>query len=176
MRILPVCVGLGATVLASAAAAQVNQSYAYDANGRLVGVTTSGSAGSNAASYAYDDANNRTLRGQSGVSSWAALRRLPVDGLLSPHQALTSPDGTWSLALRSSGRLELWSADAPVPSELASVFEVSAEGEARFLPPAGMASGEARVELASDGRLLMLNGRGEVLWRSNPATAEEGGQ
>lgn len=106
MRILPVGVGLGATVLASAAAAQVNQSYAYDANGRLVGVTTSGSAGSNAASYTYDDANNRTLRGQSGVSSWAALRRLPVDGLLSPHQALTSPDGTWSLALRSSGRLE----------------------------------------------------------------------
>ncbi|WP_343792926.1 hypothetical protein, partial [Brevundimonas kwangchunensis] len=109
-------------------------------------------------------------------SSWAALRRLPVDGLLSPHQALTSPDGTWSLALRSSGRLELWSADAPVPSELASVFEVSAEGETRFLPPSGSAAADARLELAGDGSLLMLDLAGQVLWRSDAATAGEDGQ
>jgi glucose/arabinose dehydrogenase len=176
MRHLSRCVCVAVMATATEAAAQAAQSYTYDANGRLVGVSTTGPAGSNTASYTYDDANNRTLRGQGGVSYWAALRRLPADSPLPPHQALTSPDGTWSLAFRSSGRLELWSAETPLPSDLAAMFEVSTDGDARFLPPSGLATTEARLELASDGSLLMLDRADQVLWRSDAATAGEDGQ
>ncbi|GAA0622533.1 hypothetical protein GCM10009422_18120 [Brevundimonas kwangchunensis] len=176
MRCLAVCALLVGVAGASAAEAQATQSYTYDANGRLVGVTTSGPAGTHASSYSYDDANNRTLRGQGGVSYWAALRRLPADNPLLPHQALTSPDGTWSLAFRPSGRLELWSASTPLPSDLAAMFEVSSEGDARFLPPSGIATTDARLELASDGSLLMVDPADQVLWRSDVTAGGEAGR
>ncbi|WP_343792960.1 hypothetical protein [Brevundimonas kwangchunensis] len=98
-----------------------------------------------------------------------------MDQLLLPHQALTSPDGQYSLAFRPSGRLELWLANAPVPSELASAFEVSAEGEARFLL-GGVLENDARLELAHDGALRLLGRSGEELWRSASADTVEGGQ
>ena len=176
MRLLSCCVCLAAAAFATGAAAQVTQAYAYDANGRLVGVTTSGGSGTNTAVYTYDDANNRTYRGQSGVSAYAVLQQMPADQLLLPHQALTSPDGAFSLAVRSSGQLELWLGDAPMPSDLAAAFQLSVNGEARFLPPPGLATGDAHLRLASDGALTMLDSAEQVLWRSLSAINLEAGQ
>ncbi|MDI6623262.1 MAG: RHS repeat protein [Brevundimonas sp.] len=66
-------IALVLTSLPAAAVAQVTQTYQYDANGRLTGVTTSGAGGTHASSYAYDDANNRTYRSQTGTMAYAAL-------------------------------------------------------------------------------------------------------
>src|SRR5688572_30781663 len=94
--------------LPAAAIAQVTQSYEYDGNGRLVEVTTTGSGGTNTAAYVYDDADNRISRSQTGTTAYAALSRLPIGEDLQPHQALVSPNGRFSLAVRASGALELW--------------------------------------------------------------------
>lgn len=66
---------LALTALPAAALAQVTQTYQYDANGRLTGVTTSGGGGVHSSVYAYDDANNRTYRSQTGTTAYAALLR-----------------------------------------------------------------------------------------------------
>lgn len=97
-----------ALLSASPVIAQVTQTYQYDANGRLTGVTTTGSGGTNTATYDYDDADNRTSRSQTGATAWASILQLPAD------QALVSADGHFSFALRPTGRLELWREDDPV--------------------------------------------------------------
>jgi glucose/arabinose dehydrogenase len=173
MRCVYHCVCLLLAGAASPALAQVTQAYSYDANGRLEAVGVSGAAGTNSVGYAYDDANNRTYRSQSGSTAYAALSRMPADHPLLPHQALVSADGAYSLALRSSGRLELWFADASAPSGLASVFEVTSEGEARFLAPDRLEVQGTQLALAEDGALLMLGDNEKVLWRSDAARARE---
>lgn len=106
-----VCVG----ALADGAQAQVTQSYSYDGNGRLIGVSTNSTGGGlNTASYAYDKVHNRVQRVRAGTTTYAALSDLPDGGLLSPLEALVSPDGRFTFALRSTGRLELWREDDPV--------------------------------------------------------------
>ncbi len=76
--LVSVFIALTLAGLAGVANAQVTQTYSYDANGRLTGVSTTGSGGTNTAAYVYDDADNRTSRSQTGTSTWAALSRLPV--------------------------------------------------------------------------------------------------
>jgi len=170
-----VSVALALACVPAAAVAQVTQTYQYDANGRLTGVTTTGSGGTNTATYAYDDADNRTSRSQTGTTAYAALSRLPaVDDLL-PLQALVSPNGHFNLAVRSSGALELWADQSVVWSSLADelgrpIFAVDGAGNARFLgtgreddSPAG-----AYLALQDDGNLMLRDVKGSaILWQSN---------
>lgn len=81
--------------LPALAAAQVAQTFSYDAHGRLTGVTTAGSAGTNTAAYVYDDADNRTSRSQTGTAAYATLAPPP-----GPWQSLTVD--TVTLALKGS--------------------------------------------------------------------------
>jgi YD repeat-containing protein len=140
------CAVAGAVALAGAAHAQVTQSYSYDGNGRLVGVSTSGSGGTNTSAYTYDAANNRVQRVRSGTSTYAALSRLPSGALLSPFEALVSPDGRFTFAMRSTGRLELWRGDDPLWSldDLADTPQVVTSDAGALLalestPESGMA-------------------------------------
>lgn len=170
-----VSVALVLAYVPAAAVAQVTQTYTYDANGRLTGVTTTGSGGTNTAAYAYDDADNRTSRSQTGTTAYAALSRLPAGDDLLPLQALVSPNGRFSLAVRSSGALELWADQSVVWSNLADepgrpIFAVDGEGNAKFLgtgreddSPAG-----AYLALQDDGNLMLRDAMGSaVLWQSN---------
>ena len=171
-------VALGAP---GASLAQVTQTYSYDANGRLTGVVTTGGAGTHTSAYAYDAANNRTSRSQTGVTAWAAISQLPTPQLLQPDEALVSPDGRYSFALRSSGRLELWSGEEPAVSDseaLAAAFRLFDDGRARFLPsiPAELPQAGAWVSLRDDGALTLLDEAGSELWRSSAATGQEGAQ
>ena len=102
---------LGLAALALPASAQVTQSYQYDGNGRLTGVSTSDTGGTNTAAYAYDDADNRTSRSQTGSSAWALLS-LPIDRALEPGVALASTDDWFSLALLVTGAAAMRTADA----------------------------------------------------------------
>ncbi len=150
--------------------AQVTQSYTYDANGRLTGVATTGGAGTHASAYAYDDADNRVSRSQSGTSAWAAIHDLPAGEALRPDQALTSPDGRYSLALRPSGRMELWSGDRGVrqDADIETAFRIEADGRARFSSVEAGAAG-ARLTLSDAGELILSSETGTALWSSTAA-------
>ncbi len=175
--LVSVSIALAVAGLPGAAIAQVTQAYSYDGNGRLTGVSTTASGETNTAAYAYDDADNRTLRSQTGSTTWAALSRLPVDQELQPHQALVSTDGRFSLALRASGRVEVEStetgrgAGSPL---LATFFRIDGGGAARFRPEADFADQDAFLTLTGTGELMLLSGLsdGTVLWRSRTAVAE----
>jgi len=166
--------------LPGAAIAQVTQTYNYDANGRLTGVTTTGSAGTNAAVYAYDDADNRTSRSQTGTTAYAALSRLPASDDLQPHQALVSPNGRFSLAVRDSGALELWTGQSilwsnSIDAHTRPIFTVDGAGSARFRETefADSPRSGAYLALRDDGALALFDGLGsQVLIR--PAQARDG--
>lgn len=161
------------------AAAQVTQTYQYDGHGRLTGVTTSGAGGTNSAVYAYDRANNRISRSQTGATAWAALLQLPANQFLQPNEALVSPDGRYSFALRPSGELELWLDDVPDMSgsrALAAAFGVTEDGQAQFAPSLPSATANAWVALRNDGDLALLDEAGGELWRSSTVTGREAAQ
>lgn len=59
---------LSALAVAAAAVAAETITYGYDARGRLVQVQHNGSVNNNVATnYAYDKADNRTLKNTTGV-------------------------------------------------------------------------------------------------------------
>jgi YD repeat-containing protein len=178
MKILAVSFGAFALVAPGVSLAQVTQTYSYDANGRLTGVVTTGTAGTHTSAYAYDAANNRTSRSQTGVTTWAAISQLPVNQLLQPDEALVSPDGRYSFALRSSGQLELWSGEAlaaPESRSLMAAFSLTDDGQARFAPSLSVPAG-ASVTLRDDGYLALLDEAGDEVWRSGDAAGQEAGQ
>lgn len=156
---------------AGAAAQAVTQTYQYDANGRLTGVTTTGAAGTNTAAYVYDDADNRTSRSQTGTA-YAELKFFPADRALRPDQALVSADGRYSFALRASGKLELWADDlaqSAASEMIATAFLVGADGQVRFQPQ-GLAPDRlvrADLSLGDDGELVLRDrADGTTLWRT----------
>lgn len=166
------------TALACPASAQVVQTYTYDANGRLTGISTTGSGGTNTVAYVYDDADNRTSRSQTGTSAYAALLSLPIGRPLQPSEALVSPDGGYSLALRASGRVELEAGDSrrvATPASLAGFFAIDSAGAARFRPEADLAEVRgASLTLTDAGELMLLSGLPDVtvLWRSGMTVVE----
>ena len=178
--LVSVSIGLALANLPAAAIAQVTQTYQYDGNGRLIGVTTTGSAGTNTATYAYDDAHNRTSRNQTGTTAYAAILSLPLDQALRPDQALVSPDGRFSLALRASGRLELWTDAQPYPMLVdagAGAFNLTDSGQAHFIPQnVDSRTRGASVALADDGSLLVVDETGSTLWRSIAPLESEAGK
>ncbi len=182
--LVSVAVAVALAGLPAIAVAQVTQTYSYDANGRLIGVTTTGSGGTNTAAYAYDDADNRTSRSQTGTTAYAALSRLPAGDDLLPLQALVSPSGRFSLAVRDSGALELWADQSVVWSDLADepghpIFTVDGEGKARFLGGARADDARAGAYLAlqDDGNLMLRSAAGTaVLWQSNACCSRGVGQ
>lgn len=183
MRVVAVLAAAFALAAPGVCLAQVTQSYSYDGNGRLTGVVTSNGTNTHTSAYAYDGANNRTARNGAGATTWAAVSRLPANRWLQPDEALISPDGRYSLAFRPSGRLELWSGDAPAPAlagapSLAAAFRLTDGGEALFLPrpTTASASGDSWVSLGDDGTLLLISETGDEVWRSGNATDQEAGR
>ena len=180
MKTLAALLGAVAVIAPVASRAQVTQTYSYDANGRLTGVVTSGGAGTHTSAYAYDAANNRTSRSQTGTTAWAAIPHLPVNRFLQPDEALVSPDGRYSFALRPSGQMELWFGDTHATSDsraLLAASRLTDDGKAEIWPslPAASPTG-AWVSLRDNGQLALLDEAGDEVWRSGDATGQEAGQ
>lgn len=183
MKCLAISFGAVVLVAPGVGLAQVTQTYGYDAHGRLTGVVTSGGAGTHTSTYAYDGANNRTLRSQTGTTAWAALPLLPVNQFLQPHEALVSPDGHYSFAMRSSGQLELWAGETLASSDfrpLVTAFSLTEDGQAQFAlslsittPTPNAPTANVWVALRNDGQLALLDEAGGEVWRSGDATAQE---
>lgn len=170
-HLLVSCAVVGVLAAAGAAQAQVTQSYSYDGNGRLTGVTTtSGGGGTNTAAYAYDAAHNRTQRVRSGTSTYAAIQSLPDGGLLSPLEALVSPDGRFTFAMRPTGRLELWREDDPVwrLEDLAGAPRFAMTDAGARLALGREEAPEAPVwSVTNDGALIATAGTGDAtVWSS----------
>jgi YD repeat-containing protein len=164
------CAAVGMAAAGGVARAQVTQSYSYDGNGRLVGVTTSGAGGTNVAAYAYDRVHNRVQRVRSGTSTYAAVYSLPDGGLLSPSEALVSPDGRFTFALRPTGRLELWREDDPVwrLEDLVDAPRFAVTGDGARVALGGEPALEAPLwSVTNDGALIVTAGTGEAtVWSS----------
>jgi YD repeat-containing protein len=170
MKLLVVFGAAASLASAGMAQAQVTQSYSYDGNGRLIGVSTSGSGGTNTAAYAYDAAHNRTSRVRAGTTTYAALDSLPDGGLLSLDEALVSPDGRFTFAMRSTGRLELWKEDDPVwrLEELAGAPQLAMTDAGARLALGGEPSADAAVwSVTNDGALIVTGGSSSTtVWSS----------
>jgi hypothetical protein len=169
MRVV-LCAAAGTAAVAGAAYAQVTQSYSYDGNGRLIGVITSGSSGTNTASYAYDDAHNRVQRVRSGTATYAAVHSLPDGGTLPPTEALVSPDGRFTFALRPTGHLELWREDDRLWSleDLAGAPAVALSDAGAQLALGNQEAAEGPVwSVTNDGALIVSAGPGAAtVWSS----------
>ena len=171
MKAYLAAVGWLALVVPSVAGAQVVQTYTYDANGRLTGAATSGSAGTHTSAYVYDAANNRVSRSQTGASAWASLSRLPTNQLLQPDEALFSPDGRYSFALRPSGKMELWFGEEPAEAGLQpsrAAFDLTSERQARFAvsPTTSGYAADTWLALRDDGILILIDEMDRPLWAS----------
>lgn len=70
MRILRIMVGVACAVGSAAAIAGETVAYSYDARGRLIQVTRSGTVNNGVStSYTYDKANNRTNKTTTGSAN-----------------------------------------------------------------------------------------------------------
>lgn len=157
--------------MAGGAQAEVTRSLIHDGNGRLVGViTTPGSGGTSTAAYAYDAAHNRTQPARSGPSTHATIQSLPEGDLLSPMEALVSPDGRFTFALPLTGRLELWREGGPVWTldDLAGAPRFAmTEAGARHSLERGQAPDASAWSAADDGALIATIGAGNAaVWSS----------
>ena len=132
-------IAMALAVLPAPTLAQVTQTYQYDGNGRLIGVSTTGGAGSHSSVYTYDDANNRMFRSQTGTTAYAAIpqnlgyklwldRTFAADSLALAFSG-RAPD---TLSNRSSGVASTRAAIADEPTyamaTLSSVEPIPANG------------------------------------------------
>lgn len=168
-----------ALLLAGAAEAQTQQTYRYDANGRLIAATTAQPSSGTWSSYALDDADNRTSRNNATIAYPADTWRMAAGERLLPGQQLTSKDGRFALKVQQDGNLVLWFGSTPLwasgtatgrsvylhnNGDLVSLTD-PAGSPLWFLPPAG---GTGVLILQNDGNLVLkTSSAGSVVWQSN---------
>jgi len=136
--------------LASPVLAQDAQTYLYDANGRLIAATTARPTSGAYASYALDDANNRTARNAYATTGPTTAGKLLSGESLVPTQAITN--GSYTLTLQTSGDL--------VVTGPSGVVQHSCTGTGRSL--------YARME--TNGNFVVRDVAGAILWQSNTGT------
>lgn len=165
----------------SPATAQDSQTILYDANGRVVAVTTAQASGGVTASYGFDDADNRLSRGAVAHTGPTVAWQLTSEQTLVPTQKLTSQDGRFTLTLQRDGNLVLhfgatvlWNSGTATGRSI--YFRVQAGGNAALVDAAGLpvwTSGTngnwySVLTLQNDGNLVMKNAAGTtILWQSN---------
>jgi YD repeat-containing protein len=133
--------------LASSVLAQDAQTYLYDANGRLIAATTARPTSGSYASYALDDADNRTARNAYATTGPTVAGKLLSGESLIPTQAITN--GSYTLTLQTSGDL--------VVTGPSGLVQHSCTGTGRSL--------YARME--TNGNLVVRDVAGTALWQSN---------
>jgi hypothetical protein len=165
---------------AQPAAAQVTQTYTYDANGRLIAVATANPTGGVTTGYDLDAADNRVLREAYATVKSGTTWTMTNDQALVTSQKMVSQDGRFSLLLQQDGNLvlyfgstPLWATNTPTGRQL--YFRVQADGNAvlynvEFDPVwasnTATYSG-ATLTLQNDGNLVLRDTGGTIRWQSN---------
>jgi hypothetical protein len=161
------------------AAAQSQETYRYDANGRLIAGMTARTSSQGFTRYALDDADNRTSRGDYAVNFPANAWRLTTNEGLVVGSKLTSQDSRFTLTAEASGDLvlrfgatTLWSAGTA--NGRSTFLRLSAGGVLTLYDPAEAslwatpaAGANAVLTLQNDGNLVLKNSGGSVVWQSN---------
>lgn len=133
--------------LALPAVAQDAQTYLYDANGRLIAVTTARPASAAFASYLLDDADNRTVRNAYPTASPTVAGKLLNTQSLVPTQSIAN--GSYTLTLQADGDL--------VVTGPSGVVQHSCTGTGRSL----------YAKMENDGNFVVRDAAQEILWQSN---------
>lgn len=133
--------------LVSPAPAQDAQTYLYDANGRLIAVTTARPTAGAFTSYLLDDADNRTTRNAFPTTSPTMAGKLLSGQFLVPTQSITN--GSYTLTLQPGGDL--------VVTGPSGVVQRSCTGTGRSL----------YVRMESNGNLVVRDVAQAILWQSN---------
>lgn len=135
------------TALALPALAQDAQTYLYDANGRLIAVTTAKPTVGAFASYTLDDADNRTYRAASPTTNPTVAGKLLSGQFLVPTQSITN--GAYSLTFEASGDL--------VVTGPGGLVQHSCTGTGRSL----------YVRMETSGNFVVRDVAQNILWQSN---------
>ena len=133
--------------LAFSASAQTTQTYIYDANGRLIAATTARPTSGTYASYALDDAENRTARNAWATTGPATAGKLLSGESLVPTQSIVN--GSYTLTLEPAGDL--------VVTGPSGVVQHSCTGTGRSL----------YAQMETNGNLVVRDVAGAVLWQTN---------
>lgn len=158
--------------------------YSYDALGRLVSTTHSGSVNNGLQSrYVHDKADNRTNVAVSGAG-----RAGPAPGgtyvetatILYPGESIVSPDGRFrlvaqadgNLVLYQSGNVVLWHSETSGRSMRATVMQ--ADGNLVVYDANNVASWSSQTQAAgtslhmqSDGNVVIYRSGGVPIWSTN---------
>lgn len=145
-HLVSVSVALALGSLPAAAVAQVAQTFRYDANGRLLAVTTAYPTSGAFASYSLDEADNRTARNAYPTSGPTVADKLLSTQFLVPTQSITN--GPYSLTLQADGDLVVFG-----PS---GIVQHSCTGTGTSL--------YARME--SNGNFVVRDVTQNILWQS----------
>lgn len=133
--------------LASPVLAQDAQTYLYDANGRLIAATTARPSSGAYASYALDDADNRTARNAYATTGpTVAGKILSGEGLV-PTQSIAN--GSYTLTFQPGGDL--------VVTGPSGVVQHSCTGTGRSL----------YVQMETNGNFVVRDVAQAILWQSN---------
>jgi YD repeat-containing protein len=145
--LVSVFVALVSVFWSAEALAQTAQAYLYDANGRLIAATTARSPSGAYASYALDDADNRTARNAYATTGPTVAGKLLSGETLVPTQSITN--GSYTLTFQPDGDL--------VVTGSSGVVQHSCTGTGRSL--------YARME--TNGNFAVRDVAGTILWQSN---------
>lgn len=133
--------------LALPALAQDAQTYLYDANGRLIAVTTARPTSGAFASYMLDDADNRTVRNAWPATSPTVAGKLLSGQFLVPTQSIAN--GSYTLTFQPGGDL--------VVTGPSGVVQHSCTGTGRSL----------YVRMETNGNFVVRDVAQNILWQSN---------
>ena len=113
MRLASVSLALAAVLWATQANAQTAQTYVYDVQGRLTGVTSVvGSSTANVSGYNYDAVDNRDFRRTGSFNQPASTDQLASNEQMVLQQTLYSPDTQTRLVLQADGNLAVYCGSA----------------------------------------------------------------
>ena len=186
MRRSSLLVAAVAALFASPAPAQDAQTVLYDAQGRVIAVTTARTSGNATFStYAYDDADNRTAHVATVVAPPPTVSVLEWPHTLVPTQKLTSANGQYTLTLEQSGDLVIrntggtliWNSCTGQGRSLYA--QVDSGGQLRIYDTAQTAiwtagtSGNAGAKLTMEnsGIAVLRTSGGTTLWSSTTPCA-----
>ena len=134
------CVGAGTSASAS------NSHYYYDAQGRLIGITTDSSQLS---SYSYDSADNRANASKLYPAPPESSQAMGQYNYLFREQVLVSADGRFALTLQTDGNLVLYGPSGALWSTNTSL------------------SFGSSLSMNPDGNLVLYDPQFKPLWASN---------
>ena len=144
-----VCVSIALVLVAGPmdAIAQDAQTFLYDANGRLIAVTTARPTSGAYANYLLDDADNRTTRNAYPTTSPTTADRVQSGQSLVPTQSITG--GSYSLTLQTDGDL--------VVTGPSGVVQHSCTGTGRTM----------YAQMETGGNFVIRDAAQAILWQSN---------